>query len=89
MVPGHPTGNDRVQGLNVSRDPCCDAGKVGSTRGAQDTHVLSLGGEGKGCSVHGDGVHIQPVLSRVVALGMVEKELGLLWDINHAPGGGE
>ena len=88
MVPGHPTRNDRVKGLDMSRDPCRDTGKIGATGGTQDTNMFGLGGEGKGFSVHCDGIGVQPILSRVVTLGLVKQQLGLLRDVDHAPGGG-
>ena len=42
MSSGHPAGYNRVEGLSVTSDPSCDAGKVGASRGAQDTNMLSL-----------------------------------------------
>lgn len=68
VTPGHPAGNDSIEGLGVASNPSSDAGKVGAGSRAQDTHMLSLCGEGEGCSIHSDGEYIMPVLSRVVTL---------------------
>jgi hypothetical protein len=89
VTPGHPTRYDRVQGLGVASHPCSDTSKVGATRGAQDTNMLSLRGEREGCSIHDDGADFLPVVSRVVTLGMEEEQLGLLQNIDHTSGGGE
>ena len=69
--------------------PCSDAGKVPTTRGAQDTNMLSLSGEREGCSIHHEWANILPVVSRVITLRMKEEELSLLLNIDHASVGGE
>ena len=85
MAPRHATGYHRVQGPGVTGHPGCDAGKVAG-RGAQHTNMFSLGGEGERCSVHADGQHVLPVLSRVVTFRLEKEELGLLRNIHHASG---
>ena len=88
MVPCHATGNHRVEGPGVASYPGCDAGKI-AARGAQNTNMISLCGEGERCSIHTDRQHILPVLSRVVTFRLVQEELGLLRNVYHASGGGE
>ena len=89
MAPGHPTGYDGVEGLGVASHPCSDTGKIGTRGAAQDTNMFSLCREGESCSIHHDGVDIQPVFSRLVPLGLEKEELGLLHNIYHTSGGGE
>ena len=89
VVSGHPARYHRVEGLCVASQPTCDAGNVGATRGAQDTNMLSLRGEGEGGSIHSDGVNFLPVLRRVVTLGLIEEQFCLLGNIYHVSGGGK
>ena len=59
-----------------------DTGKVGATRAAKDTDMISLWGEGEGCSIHDDGAGFMPVVSRLVSLRVEEEKLGFLWHID-------
>ena len=86
MAPGHTTGYHRVEGLGVGGQPSSDTGEVGATGGTEYTNVLGLGGEGKSCSIHHDRADFLPVVGRVVAFRVEEKQLRLLPHIDHASG---